>query len=228
MHKDDAQRGRQTSLRQELPNGWQYLEQLNLIEEMHLPINTLEDVPFAIRYDFKRIQAAVFNNLARAYANEDPSNVDCRIGAWKLFCLLSRLLLHRLRKSGTEGTKELTKRIRLFDSGRWDKLLEAAAATLPKSKRRNSLVPGSAEDWAQRLQKAEILAARGELSNAARLIRSNGLAPGDDNTLAQLTDPALRPQVRQKDLTMSVSEYLPDEHVQLDKERFISNLRRAR
>ena len=67
MHRDDGNRNymsqgaRRTSLRQELPNGWQYLEQLNLVEEMHLPINTLEDVPFAIRYDFKRIQAAAFN-----------------------------------------------------------------------------------------------------------------------------------------------------------------------
>ena len=63
-----------------------------------------------------------------------------------------------------------------------------------------------------KLEQAERLIAKGELSHAARLIKSVGVAPGNHDTLAQLTDPSLRPAAS----------------FQLDRERFARNLRKAR
>ena len=113
------------------------------------------------------------------------------------------MLLHRLRRGGAEGNKELLKRIHLFDQGHWHQLLDLARSTLPRSKRRPALEPGSSEDWLQRLKKVHELIIKGELSNAARLIKSNGLAPGDENTYAQLINPDLRPQLQQDPIPLS-------------------------
>lgn len=42
------------------------------------------------------------------------------------------MLLHRLRRGGAAGTRELQQRIRAFDGGRWDVLLEASRATVSR------------------------------------------------------------------------------------------------
>jgi len=115
----------------------------------------------------------------------------------------------------------------MFDEGEWQALIEASHATVPRSRRRPTIVPDSAEDWKQRLEKAEVLVANGELSHAARLIRSNGLAPGDDDTLRQLADTNLRPLDRLRPLPAEVDAYRPDVVVELDRGKFIGNLRRA-
>ena len=50
---------------------------------------------------------------------------DC-IMVWSLFILLLRLLLHHTSQGKDVGTRELKNRIRLFDRGAWDVLLESA------------------------------------------------------------------------------------------------------
>jgi len=107
-------------------------------------------------------------------------------------------------------------------------LLQASRATAAVRRQRNHVLRDSIEDWAQRLEKAKQLASRGELSSASRLLRSNGLAPGNEETLHQLTDPNLRPPSRILDFPAEVLNYQPDEAVQLSKPIFISNLRSAR
>ena len=131
------------------------------------------------------------------------------------------MLLHRLRRGGRQGTTELRNRISLFDQGKWHLLLQASHETIPRSRRNAQPSPGSDEDWNRKLAKAEQLAARGELSSASRLLRSNGVAPGTDATLHQLQDPELRPQQRLLDFPAEVLNYSPDEVVQLDKSIFV-------
>ena len=126
----------------------------------------------------------VFQKITQTYVENVARDAPERVRAWGLFCMLSRMLLHRMRKGGSASDDELQRRVRLLDEGRWDILVDASCATVPRGKRRQALEPDSAEDWAQRLLKAKTLVAKGELSNAARLIRSNGLAPGDHQTLA--------------------------------------------
>jgi len=86
------------SVSKPLPNGWQHLQQVDLAQEFRVPVSPLEDVPWAIRDDYKRIQAAVFRNLVHCYDSHSDTQAPERINAWKLFSLLSRMLLHRLRR----------------------------------------------------------------------------------------------------------------------------------
>ena len=90
---------------------------VDLTAEFKLPIFPLQNVPNAIRSDFKRIQGYVFNHLVHVYQEE--GNESDKIQAWKLFCLLSRLLLHRLQRGGRSGNNELKQRISKFDRGEW-------------------------------------------------------------------------------------------------------------
>ena len=138
------------------------------------------------------------------------------------------MLLHRLQRGGSQGDQELRKRIRLFDEGQWGLLLESSRATQNKRRTPCNTQPDSDADWAAKLEKAEKLAGQGELSSAARLLRSNGLAPGNNNTLQQLCDPLLRPRHRLLDFPPEVLNYTPDEPVQMDRDLFIANLRSAR
>ena len=79
----------------------------------------MEQVPFSIRDEYASIQKSVFHNLVLAYNNTDLNDHPLRVRGWKLFCLLSRMLLHRLRRGGSAGSKELRKRIDAFREGRW-------------------------------------------------------------------------------------------------------------
>ena len=69
---------------------------------------------------------------------------------------------------------------------------------------------------------------RGELSHAVRLLRSNGIAPNNDATLRQLTDPLLRPPARIRDLSDEFLGHQPDEKVVPDRSKFLVNLRGVR
>lgn len=138
------------------------------------------------------------------------------------------MLLHRLRRGGRQGDQELRKRINLFNEGRWDLLLQVSHDTIPRRRQRYRIVPDSEEDWVLRIARAEQLAARGELSHASRIIRSIGIAPGDQETYQQLTYPALRPPIQLVDFTPDILNYVPDQAVQLNKEYFISNFGSAR
>ena len=80
-----------------LPDRWHHLDGLNLCDEFKLQIPTMEDVPGSIRCDFERIQHGIFYWLSSAYATTDDIDDPARTRGWKLFCPLSRMLLHRLR-----------------------------------------------------------------------------------------------------------------------------------
>ena len=211
-----------------MPDGWAHLDTEDLVIEFQVSVSPLEDVPISIRSEYKRIQALVFHNVVHKYHNTADRNDPDRLRSWKFFCLLSRMLLYRMKRGGQDGNKELQQRIINFNLGRWDVLLQASRDTLPRSRRRATIIPGSSEDWEARLAKAEKLVTRGELSNAARLIKSSGLAEGNDDTYQQLTDRLLRPRERLREFPADVLDYQPDVKVQLDADKFKANLRTAR
>ena len=105
-----------------------------------------------------------------------------------------------------------------FDQEHWQLPLQATHAIVPHNRSRQDVIPDSEVDWQQRLAKAELLASRGELSHASRLLRSSDLAPGTDETLAELTNPEFRPQVQARELPSEVLNYIPDEPVQFNRD----------
>ena len=214
------------ALARPLPDGWAHLDDIELAREYLATCPTLEDVPFTIRSDFTRILSSVVKNLEEAYNVTEDSEHPIRVRAWKLFALLSRMLLHRLPRGGEAGNRELRKRIRLFDEGAWDVLLEAARRRASNARRPAFADPQQELD--QILLKASKLIEQGELSHAARLLSSNGIAPGNLETLRQLTDPLLRPPAPLHPIPPDIANYRPSETVELDKRLFVRNLRTAR
>ena len=67
------------SLTTPLPNAWQHLENINLSQELRLPVSTLEDVPYSIRSEYKRIRSAVYKNLSESYRATGELNAPERL-----------------------------------------------------------------------------------------------------------------------------------------------------
>ena len=85
-----------------------------------------------------------------------------------------------------------------------------------------------AQTETKRLDKAHLLIRQGELSHAARALDSNSLAPGSAATLAELQDPALRPQEPAEPMPPALEHFQPPQHVDLDKDVFGTVLRQTR
>ena len=69
---------------------------------------------------------------------------------------------------------------------------------------------------------------RGELSHAARVLTSTGIAPGTQATLDELTDPLLRPALPAEPLPPDLADFAPARDVDLDRDVFATVLRRTR
>ena len=126
-------------------------------------------------------------NLAKEYRRRElrAERISC---LWKAFILSPRLLLHAVGKWGLQGREVLEERIALWDAGRFHELMESsrqrAARRSPQAGRNTRSSP---------LEQAEKLVTEGQLSKAASMLTSNGIAPGRAGTLAQLRDPVQRP-----------------------------------
>ena len=189
-------------------------------------------MPFCIRASYLRVLTQVLAEIDRSHRTldglpaadprrADASNVCAR--AWKLFLILPRMLLHKTRRGGEAGKRNLQERIRLFDAGRWDLLLERSSQPLHRGS------SNSAHDLLERrLLEAVRLAEQGELSHAARVLRSTGMAPGTDATLQELTDLNLRPPVASEPLPDGLPMFVPSEPLELDKQIFSDTLRSSR
>ena len=209
-----------------LPNGWPHLLDVQLSLEYKRHCNTLKTVPYAIRHDYTRILSSVVHNLDFTYRTTDERDHPHRVRAWKLFSLLSRMLLYPLQRGGRAGNKELKTRVRLFDEGQWGELLTASHNSTPT--RRRPPAQSQEQEHQKVIADARRLIANGELSHAARLLRSKGVAPGTLETLNKLTDPRLRPPEQLRPIPDEVLSYRPEAPVELDRDLFARNLRTTR
>ena len=128
----------------------------------------------------------VVHHLASVYVKTSGLDHPDRVRAWKLFCLLPRMLLCKNKRGGKSGTRELRARITLFNAGKWDVLLRAADIT-PESNGNYSKDAGS------NFKKVDALIANAELSHGARLLQSDGIAEGSETTYQLLTNVQARP-----------------------------------
>ena len=141
--------------------------QLSLEYKQHC--NTLKTMLYAIRHDYTRILSSVVHNLDFTYRTTDERDHPHRERAWKLFCMLSRLLLFPLQRGGRAGNKELKERVRLFDDGQWGELLTASRNSTPT--RRRPQTQNEQEELEKVIASARRLIANGELSHAATIKR---------------------------------------------------------
>ncbi len=76
------------------------------------------------------------------------------------------------------------------------------------------------ENRAARACALTALVQHGELSHAARVLKSAGLAPGTSDTLSKLRDPTLRPQHLQQPLPDAAAPFVPEDALRLDSGLF--------
>ncbi|CAJ1353025.1 unnamed protein product, partial [Effrenium voratum] len=124
---------------------------------------------------------------------------------WKLFMLAPRMLLSRARGQARIAPADLEQRVRLFKAGEWAQLLQPAKG-----------------------ERAAALAHLGELSAAARALTAEPLAPGNEETLQELRDPARRPQVPRVPVPEAVLQHQPSEPVRLSPPSATCAVRAAR
>ena len=78
------------------------------------------------------------------------------------------------------------------------------------------------------MEKSMSLIKQGELSYAARVLTSQGLAPGTQATLDELTNPQLRPADPAERIPANLEAFEPADQVELDKDVFATVLRQTR
>ena len=160
------------------------LDAINLVEALGQRVYTFQAVPGRIRGAYR---VALRQGLAMI---NDRATPQAESRGWKLFFLVSRMLLYRSPGQPQVPNQELDRRVALFERGDWATLLHDAhrAAATPA---RPSTGTVSIEARADR---ATALAHLGELSAASRALTAEPLAPGTMATLAELQNPHLRPQ----------------------------------
>ena len=122
-----------------------------------------------------------------------PSGDDVRRSrARKLFLLTPRMLLARPKLQGAAGRRELLQSIQSHEQGRWQALLaDARDAGCSPQKSRDTIDAEAAAAHQRKLACAKVR--KGELFRARHLLTAAELAPGNEATLAALTDASKRP-----------------------------------
>ena len=189
--------------------------------QMHVP--TLRDIPRCIRGPFARILTECISTLAQEYRRRAPRQeaLEC---AWKAFVLAPRMLLHPVGLWGSAGKEELERRTRAWDEGCLTELLQQSRETAEARPSRSTSEPQEERN----LRTAAQLVEQGQLSKAAMMLTSSGTAPGNADTLAQLTDPSKRPPLLTEALPPEVTNYRPTAVLRISKSKLLANLRSAR
>ena len=143
--------------------------------------------------------------------------------------LLPRLLLHRPSGGGKIPKRKLVERFEKFSRREWTAMFlesavcnEKAAVSRRRSRRRRT------DDLELRAARAEMLVQLGELFSARQALEGAELAPGDRNTLRQLTDVNRRRPVPRDPIPPELLHHVPSTEFKLDTDKLSRNLRSSR
>ena len=186
---------------------WHLLDGISLVTEFRKSVPTMPEVPDSFRGPIR----AVFHMVLHTICESHGSNQAREERAWKMLMLLPRLLLRPTSSSPTSSHRdELRDRVAKFWAGEWNELLQ----------RCEPLNHTSHKSWDEG-EVASKLVKKGQLSKAASVLTSHGLAPMNDETKAALTDPEKRP----RDAYEPLPQYPATAPVVLDPERIKENIR---
>ena len=189
-------------------SAWTAWRSCNLERELFTTVPTVRDPPPWFRGSLRRAYAVALREW------RDRKSAE----SWKLLLLIPRMLLRPTAVAGSEGKRIFSARMDRFERGEWEGLLrETRGETNLKDAPRKR----------DELQEAVAMVRIGELSRARMFLTSAGLAPGNNDTLAELRDPALRPRELTRPLPDALADFVPDEQVDLDQSRVLQALRSA-
>ena len=149
---------------------------------------------------------------------------DRSSSSWKLVLLIPRMLLTPTAERGDLGKQTFFERFRKFNRGEWLDLLKEAADNCPEPAHRELDEETAAE---KRREQAESKVRMREVRRARLLLTSLGLAPGDDETLAELTNTDLRPVRLAEEVPAHLLTFAPEAKVKLNKRVVLEALRAA-
>ena len=134
------------------------------------------------------------------------------------------MLLAPTQERGDAGKATFFERLRKFNQGEWLTLLQEAAENNAAPVQRDLDAEAAAE---KRRDLAEAKVRLREVRRARVLLTSPGLAPGSEETLAELTDPNLRPTQLSEALPADLLSFVPDVKLKLNKSFLLEALRSA-
>ncbi len=135
------------------------------------------------------------------------------------------MLLGPTEEHGEAGKTIFFERLSRFQRGEWAQLL-AEAAEAGRARRGLSRELDEEELRQRRREEAERRVSLREVSRARVLLTSSGLAPGNEETLAQLTDEERRPR-ELSPLPAEALQHRPAEQLKLEGDRLARALRSA-
>ena len=178
---------------------WEQLDPVNLDDVFLHSVPMMKSCPRFVR---GRLRFCFGLALRERHRAKSAGDRDAEIRAWKLFGLISLLLLHRTKHSGKIGRDELAKRADDVSSGEWISLLTVAL----QAQHPHSVQPREPRNEQERRGAAAMnRAKRGQVSRARHELTGASLAPKNDETRAELQG---RPQVRQSPIPQNVIEKL--------------------
>ena len=198
---------------------WARLDEVNLREEFLIRCPLLQSCPRFMRGRYRHAQRIALDEADTA-ARTGDATAECR--AWKLFGLLSRLLLHRPQSEGHVGKKELEQRCEAFARGEWLSLLASAQA---QSRGVASKKNRSASEERRRRQESALAKIRlEECGKARQVLTSSAVAPGTRSTREQLDS---RPQRLSEELPADVVRFVPEAPVDVPFASYVRTLKSA-
>ena len=140
-------------------------------------------------------RCAMRHALDVVIVGESQGDVLAKTTAWKLFPLIPRMFLFRHSRGGQVSKKVLMARVDIFNSGRWDELVEmSVTSSLDAARAQARRRRGAHEDNVEkRARRAYHMIQLGEVSAGRQALEGASLATGDERTLKALKDPARRP-----------------------------------
>ena len=123
--------------------------------------------------------------------------------------------------------KVLMARVDLFNSGRWDELVEMSVTSSLNAARAQARLRRCAheDNVEKRARRAHHMIQLGEVWAGRQALEGASLATGDERTLK---DPARRPPLPRHPVPHEIAQFEPGECFSLDQELFLKNVRTAR
>ena len=199
---------------------WSQLDDFSLEELFLLQVPMLRTCPHFLRNRLRECFGLALRERFRAKVVADE---EAEVRAWKLFGLIPMMLLHKPKGVGSVGRNELAQRINLFQRGSWAQLIhQACSVPRVRSSQQASI---EEEEQAHRGKAAQTRVQKGQVSRARQELIGASLAPRNAATLEELR--RRRPQARQAVIPEEVTNFVPDDLLELDSKLFAACLRSA-
>ena len=196
------------------------MDTVDLQEELLTRVPMLKSCPHWLRGRFREgLTVALRERHRPKLANDELG----QIRAWKLFCLVPKMLLHRPRNTGSVGRDELARRVTEFQQGHWVQLMREANEFQFQSRPASTRTPE--EETSRRALAAQSRVQRGQVSRARQELTGAALAPRNATTLEALQ--GRRPQDPVSAIPREVLDFQPASPLQLDSKAFAKCLREA-